>query len=348
MNSTNINISTKSIFLLFGLVLLTFIVIQSKDILLLLFGAYIITCSLLPIINFLAKKIPKKLAICIVYAAFLIIIVTLFIPIINILIHEGTEFISQFPAYWDTLKISLKQWNIDINNVMVLPNIMDISTIITKFGNNIINHTINITHNVIVAIVMFTTFVILILFMLLEQDDLKAQFLKFFVQNEREQVSLILTEISKGVGVYVGSKIILMLAVCLMSTAGLLVLNIKFALFLGLLAGILEILPLIGPIIAAIPAVIIAITQDPQLAIWVILLYFIIFKIINNVLSPVILGKFLNISPIIIIAGLFIGGEILGVWGVVLSPAIIVVIYVLTTELYLNKINSKQEKPDIE
>lgn len=335
---------TKSILLILFLVVLVWVLIKGKDIILLMFGAYVVSCSLLPVIGYLEKKMPKELAIFLVYVGFLVALVTLFLPLINILIQEGNEFIKQFPSYWYTLKLTLIDWKIDVNTLMVLPDRESIKDIITNFGDNIINQTIHITHNIIIAVVMFTTFVILILFMLLEKDEIKEQFLKFFAKEQRDQVASIAEKISKGVGIYVGSKIILMIVTCLMASVGLSFLNIKFALFLGLLAGILEILPLIGPIIASIPAVIVALTQDPQLAIWVILLYFIIFKVVNNVLSPVILGKFLNISPIIIIAALFIGGETLGVWGVVLSPAIVVVIYVLTNELYLKKINPEEQK----
>lgn len=339
MNSLNLKNSSNNIFLFFALVVLLIVIVQIKDVLLLLFGSYVITCSLLPIINFLNKKMSRNLAIVLVYIFFLIFIIVLLIPLINILIKETNEFFLQFPDYWVSLQTTLQQWNINPKDLLVLPDLEKISDIISKFGETILSQTLHITHNILMAFIMVTTFAILVLFMLLEQNEIKQQFLKFFPQDNREQVSSIVAKISKGVGVYVGSKIILMIVVCMMATGGLTFLNVKFALFLGLIAGILEILPMIGPIIASVPAIIVALTQDPKLALGVIVLYFIIFKVANNVLSPIVLGKFLNISPIVIIAALFIGNILLGPWGIVLSPAIVVVIYVITSELYLKKIN---------
>lgn len=338
--SININISSKSIFLFFSLTVLIWLITQITDVILLVFGSYVIACSLMPIINFLSKKMSRNWAIVIVYTSVILLIITLFFPLVGILMKEGGEFIRQFPDYWDALAKSLLKWNINVREIDLLPSTQNIASIIASFGENILNHTIHITHNIIVAFVMFFSLAILVLFMLLEKDELNENFLKFFHQKDRERVSLILSQISKGVGIYVGSKIILMIVVCMMSTVGLSFLGIKFALFLGLLAGILEILPMIGPIIASVPAIIVALTQDPKLALGVVILYFIIFKVANNILSPIILGKFLNISPIIIIAALFIGSNILGVSGVILSPAIVVVIIVLCNELYLNKINN--------
>lgn len=348
MNTVKINISAKSVLLFFALICVIFFIVQTRDVLLLLFGSFVIASSLLPAINFLSKKMPKNLAVAIVYTSLIVLIITLFVPLVNILISEGNEFIRQVPFYLEIVAKIFEKWNINIDNIELAPNFENISSIVMTFGQDIINQTINITHNIFVGIIVVTSLAMLVLFMLLEKEEFSENFLKFFPEKNRAKTSEVITRISKGVGIYVGSKIILMFLVCLMSAFGLSVLGIKFALFLGLVAGILEILPIFGPIIASIPAIIVALAQDPQRAIGVLILYIIIFKLVNNVLTPIILGKSLNISPIIILAGLLMGNSLLGLSGVILSPAIIVVIYVLVDEFYLKKVNAKPVDQKVE
>ncbi|MEW5818689.1 MAG: AI-2E family transporter [Cyanobacteriota bacterium] len=348
MKSINISITTKSILLFFGLLILILLIIEVKDILLLLFASFVISSSLLPLINFLGRKIPKNLAVVIVLTALVFLITVLIVPVIKIISSEGSEFINQFPEYILVIQKTLVKYDINITEIEITPYIDSISSVASKFGENLINYTINLTHNIIVGLIMITSLVMLVFFMLFEKDDLRADFLKFFPGKSKEQASLIISKITKGVGIYVGSKIILMFIVCLMATGGLLVLDVKFALFLGLVAGIFEIIPIFGPIIASIPAIIVALGQNPPLAIGVVVLYTIIFKVVNNVLSPIILGKCLNISPVIILTALLVGAHVLGIAGVILSPAIVVVIYVLVEELYLKKVNAEplEDNPD--
>lgn len=344
MQTIKINITPKSIFLLFGIGLLLFVCYQSRDILLLLFGSYVIASSLWPPINFLRRFMPRNLAIVVVYVLLIVLIITLLFPLFGIITKQSGEFINQLPSYWVEFKKLFYQWHINYSHVDLLPDIDNITSLLSSYGDTIWAQTMNITHNIFVAIIMYSTLAILVLFMLLEHDDLVRDFMKFFPEKNRETVKDIIIKITRGVGIYVGSKIILMILVGIMATCGLYVLDIKFALFLGLMAGILEIVPIIGPIIASIPAVIVALVQNPQSAVFVIILYIVIFKVVNNLLSPVIVGKCLNISPIVIIAALLIGGTVLGVSGVILSPAIVVVIYILTEELYLKKVN--KSSPD--
>ena len=344
MNNIKINISSKSILLIFALIILTLLVVQVRDLILLTFASFVIASSLLPAINFLSKKIPRNAAVFIVYFFVLAVIITLFIPLFAILAEQTEEFLRQFPYYLTIMEKSLLKWHLNIDDYGLIPNIESKSSLVSAFGKNIVDHTIKITHDILVGTVMYSSLAIMVLFMLLEKDELKDNFLKCFPEKYRGQALVIAAKISKGVGIYVGSKIILMFAVCLMATSGLFALKVKFALFLGLVAGILEIVPIIGPIISSVPAILVALGQDPQLAVWVSILYFVIFKIANNVLSPVVLGKSLHISPIIIIIALLVGSSVLGVTGVILSPAIVVVIFVLFDELYLKKINPPLEK----
>ena len=108
----------------------------------------------------------------------------------------------------------------------------------------------------------------------------------------------------------------------------------------GILAGLLEVVPIVGPILAALPAVLLALLVSPWLALVVVLVYLIIQRA-ENFFTPFVYGKFLDMPPLIIISVILIAGAMLGVFGVILSPAIAAAIFVLIQELYLKKINDE-------
>ena len=113
---------------------------------------------------------------------------------------------------------------------------------------------------------------------------------------------------------------------------GLLALGVPFALALAVLAGILEIIPYVGPIVAAIPTIIIAFFVSPWLALAVAIFYIIVQQLEGHILVPKIMQKAVGISPVTIIIALLIGAKLAGVLGLLLAVPICAGIIVLTSE----------------
>jgi predicted PurR-regulated permease PerM len=125
---------------------------------------------------------------------------------------------------------------------------------------------------------------------------------------------------------WVRGQLILGLAVGIATFIGLLILAGiidpvfgRFALLLALVAGILELLPIIGPIIAAIPAILIAATAGPQAVIAAVALYLIVQQLENNILVPKIQGDAVELHPSVVMFALVIGGAIAGLLGAILA-----------------------------
>jgi predicted PurR-regulated permease PerM len=100
---------------------------------------------------------------------------------------------------------------------------------------------------------------------------------------------------------------------------GLYFLGIKYALTLALVAALLEIIPYIGPILAAIPAVILGFAQSPFLALLVILLFVVIQQLENYIIVPQVMKKTVGLNPIVIIIVMLIGAKLAGVIGIILA-----------------------------
>jgi predicted PurR-regulated permease PerM len=343
MNSVKIIISPKSIMALIAFVLLVIFIYHTKDVILLLFASFVIASALYPTVDWMSKKMRRGLAVGIVYLIGILILSVVSVPFFAILIDQIQEFIKDFPGYWSNVQALITKGEVLIESTGYIPDYSQAFTNLTSFSKDIVSQSINLTVNIVAGIIMSFTLAVLVLFLLLDKDEIKKGVLTLFPVECREKTEFIVATISKKVGGYVRGELLLMLTVGVVSSISLAVVGIEFAFLLGLVAGLLEIVPIVGPIIAAVPAVIVALSDNPWLALYVVVIYFIIHRVENVLLMPLILGRFLELHPIIIITAILMSASTLGVFGIILSPAIAASIYVLVQELYLNKIKAAEQ-----
>jgi predicted PurR-regulated permease PerM len=143
------------------------------------------------------------------------------------------------------------------------------------------------------------------------------------------------------VGRWLQGQLLLALSVGLFVFIGLSLLNVKYALLLGIVAMILEIVPIVGPVVSAIPGVILAFAQSPVLGVWVLVFYVAVQQIEAHVLTPLILGKTLGLNPVTVIIALLIGGTLAGIIGILLSVPVAVVIVEILDDLAKQKESRK-------
>ncbi len=332
MENFKIYISFKSaITFVFSLIVL-FLLFKIKDFLLILFASFVIASSLFPAVDWMSKKMSRWLAVSIVYLMGFIILATVFIPFTVVFIEQTRELARQMPVYWADMEALMAKLQIFTQNSSFLPDISQFFTVSGDWGQNIINQSINLTINFFTGLVAIFTMAVIILFMLLDKKELEEGFLKFFPEKTRKRAQITIQEMERKVGGYVRGQLLLMFLVAVITGTCLHLLGIKFAFLLGIIAGLLEIIPIAGPILSAVPAVIIAFAHNPWLALWTIVIYLLIQRIENSIMTPLILGKFLDMHPIVIIISLFTCASLFGVAGAVLSPAIAAVVYVLVQE----------------
>jgi predicted PurR-regulated permease PerM len=121
------------------------------------------------------------------------------------------------------------------------------------------------------------------------------------------------------VGRWLQGQLLLCLFVGLVVYVGLSIMGIKYALLLGLMAMILEIVPVVGPVIAAIPAVFFGFIEAPAMGFWMIVFYIVVQQIESNILVPIVLGKTIGLNPIVVLIALLVGNQLAGIPGMILS-----------------------------
>lgn len=282
-----------------------------------LFVSLILMSALTPPVVFLHKfKVPKALSIGLTYII-IIAAVSLFVTIITKpLIEESNNLIATFPVYANQLFDAL---NIDKSVLQ---------SEIGFFSKNIFSITLTLFDNLLTIIFLL----VVTFYLLLERDDLVKRISALFLKRE-EKARKLIVQIEQKLGAWLRGQLFLSVIIGLVSYIGLMILNIPYALPLALLAGIFEIIPVIGPIISAIPAVLIALTISPILGLIVAGMYFVIQQLENHLIVPQVMRRAVGLNPLVVILAIAIGSRILGFAGALLAVPLAVVIQIIAAEI---------------
>lgn len=312
-----IEISHKTIvFTVLFLIALQFVYLI-KDIILIFYLAVIIMSILNPLVNKLAKwKIPRGFSLIVIYLLMLSALSLVVAAIIPALISQSTVFVNNFPLY-----ISNTGFFGPFTEQIISQGIASIGTLPSSIGRIVISVFSN-------ALTVFTIF-IFSFYLILQRPQLKDKLLAFFGEKRGSHFFKIISTIELKLGGWAVGQIGLMALVWLFSYIGLLLLDMPFALPLSFLAGLLEIIPNFGPVLSAVPAIIIGFGISPFTGIAVTALYFLIQQVENYVFVPKVMEKSLGINPIIILLAVTVGFQLGGVAGIIVSIPIVIMLRVI-------------------
>lgn len=175
-----------------------------------------------------------------------------------------------------------------------------------------------------------------------------GRYLRAFLPPDRHsQASRVTSRIFVRLGGWVSGQILLCVIIGVVSWVGLTLIGVPYAVVLALVAGIMEAVPNVGPIIAAVPAVIVAALYSPFKALLVIGLYLLIQQLENYVIVPRVMSKAVELHPLAVLLALMIGGELMGVLGAVLSVPVAAAISVIVDEIRAERLTPSVDAEDI-
>lgn len=336
--------SGKNIIFAILVIALLFMLPKIIGILLLFFGAYVIACALNPIVTKFMKKMSRAAASTLVLLTSILAIVALFIPIFFVAYKEIKTFMLTLPD-----KIT------GVTNFLLttefyghkLPEFLDPETILgnsSALAQNVVNQSWSLTVGIFQLLMITVALTMIVYYILIDKQYLKDKFLQFFPPDLKFKAQEILTNISNKVGGYVRAQLLSMVAVGIMMTIVLIILGVEYSTLLGLITGILDIIPILGPTIAIGVILLVAYPLGLAKIILIIVGFLIVQQISNYVVRPVLFGKLMALHPLMIFLALFLAEQFLGFWGVILSPAIAATICVLIDELYLTPMKAKEEE----
>uniref|UniRef100_A0A7C4XIL1 AI-2E family transporter n=1 Tax=candidate division WWE3 bacterium TaxID=2053526 RepID=A0A7C4XIL1_UNCKA len=197
---------------------------------------------------------------------------------------------------------------------------------ISKISDTLLNTTLSAFSNFLGFISVF----FLSLYISLDWENLKKRFASLFKGRLRQYISDAVTEIELNVGYWIKGQLVLMLVVGLCSFFGLLILGIDYPLALGLIAGLLEAVPMIGPVFSAVLAAFVGFSVSTSEGISALILFVLIQQLENNFLVPKIMEKVSGFSPLLVLVTVLVGGTLFGVLGVILAmPSMMTILIIL-------------------
>lgn len=379
-----VNITPGSFLRGFFFILFFWFLYVIKDLVIVVLVAIVIASGIEPLIIWFNKyKIKRLPAAIISYLGLFGILTGLLFFFVPSVLNEASSFLTTLPKYLDSTDLwnPLNVNNQDIKNSQSVVNglsqginnpvqyakdisssqIKNLTGNTSSFGiTDLVNSIQNITSNVsdgfvkIISAVfggLFSFILIVVLsFYLLVQEDGVGRFLGLITPVKHEKYVVDLWKRSqKKIGQWMQGQFLLGILVAVLVYLGLMVLGIKNALLLAVLTGILEIIPVFGPVLAAIPAVLSALTDGGITAgLLVAGLYLIVQQFENHLIYPLVVKKVVGVSPIIVILALIIGAKLAGFLGVVLSVPMVSALMELVDDIQKRKNMFWQKAHEVE
>ncbi|MBU0997933.1 AI-2E family transporter [Patescibacteria group bacterium] len=320
-----IEISHKTIIFTVVFLLSLWFLFFIKDIIFAIFISILLMSIFNPLVTrFTSWKIPRFIAVLITYILVLGMFGFSIAWIIPPLIEQTTNFVNNIPVFLKNLG-----WTDFINSNILNSFMSQIGALpsqAVKFGVSVFSNIISIL-----------SVLVLSFYFLLYRSKLNDQLAFIFGEDRKAQVGKIIDEVEIKLGSWARGEIILMFFIGLLTYIGLLILGVPFALPLAIIAGILEIVPVLGPNIAAIPAVVIGLTISPLMALAVAALCFLVQQLENYLLVPKIMEKSVGVNPIVTLISLTIGYRMMGIVGIILSVPLFLTIKILLKEYFKGK-----------
>lgn len=311
------------------LILLGFIGIYVlRDIILVVLLAVVIASAVEPGTRwFMRRGVPRIISVLFIYSLLAIILVSSFYFLFLPLLNQSAALLSNLPGYLGELQvwnpIQSSSWLSNNSALGGISSSFSLSEIVEQIDtavSNISNGFFSTASTVFGGILSFLLVIVLSFYLSTEADGV-TNFLRIVTPAKQEDYVISLWKRSQHkIGLWMQGQIVLAIIVAMLVFLGLTLLQVENALLLAVLAGMFEIIPLFGPILAAIPAVSIAlITDGMTAALLVVGLYIIIQQFENQLIYPLVVRKIVGVPPIVSILALIIGGKLAGFVGLIIS-----------------------------
>lgn len=311
-----IDISSKTVIFVAAFGILLWILFHILDIILLFFVAFILMSALNPLVDRLRSwKVPRILAVLLVFFLTLGVVISLLTAGLSPLVSQTSNLMQRLG---ETI------------NSLLQANIVDQSVIgqeVSKFSTQVVSITLDLFRNLI----SWVSVLVVTIYMLFDREKMENYVTSFFGERQ-DKVKSLLRKIEDKLGAWLHGQLLLSAVVGILVYIGLVLLGVEFALPLAIIAGLLEVVPVIGPIISAIPAILVGLTVSPLFAALIGGLYLAVQQIENQIIVPQVMKRAVGLNPLLVILAVSIGGRLLGIAGALLAVPIAVVIQLIIQE----------------
>jgi len=295
-----------------------------------------------PAVDFIGRYIPRLLAALLVYAVVVAIVGGLCYALIFSLIQQVNYFSQNLPGYVQNLPTTYantQQWLIQqgIPQDTINATINSITQQANALAASLANNLVSIIFVVTDAIINVLLVVVLSFYLVLDGKRIRHSIVSIAPKRSMKHVLLFEDALNRVVGNYIRGQLTLAAIIGILAGLGCYMLGLNnFALIIGVLAFLFETIPMVGPALASIPAILISLLLPaPFPRSYEILVYFIVIQMIeSNILGPRIVGHAVGLHPVASILALIVGAQLFGAFGALLATPIVAAFWVVITSLY--------------
>ncbi len=296
-----------------------------------------------PFVTWLERRIPwmsdrpelkRVIVIAVIFIAAAILAIIAIIAGVTAIVNQVQAFIEDVPQLIEAARVTFEsvstRFAIDIPpelSSLVEDAAKNIGNLVIEAGKRVAAGTLSVISQTVSLLLGLAMVPLILFYILKDKGKIIEGMLNTLAPGPRRHTESILGILDDVFGSYIRGQLLLGLVVGLVVFVGLFVLSLLFAPdmtpytpVLGIVAGVTELIPVIGPWLGAIPGIIVTLAFAPNMIIPVILLYILVQLLENSLLVPRIQSDSLNLHPVMIIAVLIVGSEVAGLWGIILGP----------------------------
>ena len=313
----------------------------ARDVLLTLYFSGLLAIGLSPAVRLLErsrwvdgqrKRIPRWVALLVLYFGFVVVVVIILALVVPPLIAQIQQLVTDLPNYLDSTQKALiaRGWMKKGSSWSDLFMNMEGPSIAITSIFSVLQVTIGAAGQIL-------TIALLPFYLLLESHQLHDWMLALFKEEHQARVDRVMRSVTHKVGAWLSGQLILAGIIAVAATIAFKLIGVPYYYVLGLLAALGEFVPVIGPLLAAIPAVLLGWTVSPQTALIVIAYSSVQQFIEGNILVPRIMERQVGVSPVAIIVALLLGSSLMGLVGAILSVPTAAIIQVIIREHFAHE-----------
>ena len=329
MANQTLDISTSSIIRIFVVILGIGFLFAIWQILASIFLAFVIAAAVEPGVKLLSKlKIPRLLGALVVYAIGLLLIVSVFYSVLPSLVNETKQLSTDLPSSYTGVIRNIEEFfgktsEDRASSQQIQSFFSDLQKSISSGTSNIFSVTFNFFGSVISLILIF----VISFYLVLQKDGLE-NFLKSVIPDAHQEYAIDLWKrVQAKLGKWFQGQVLLGIFAGASMFLALLLMDVKYALTIAFMVGVLEIIPVIGPIIAGLVTFALISFQSLLLALVALVIFLVIEQLQAHLVLPHVMSKTIGLNPIVIIIALLVAGKLIGFWGVILALPLTVTIY---------------------
>ena len=294
---------------------------------------------LYPAVVFLEQRMPGRgrmpgvtrvVSILMIYAAFAAVVAGILYVTIPPLYSESQELAKSFPDLYERARSTAEGWSDDITEQIPVElrdqfeeAVAGGGDVLTDAAQGVVRRSVSGVSNAVTLVIGLAIVPFLLFYILKDREEVVGGVYSMLSPTGRTHARNVVAIANRVIGSYVRAQLLSAAIVGILVFIGLSILGVEYAAILGLVAGLFALIPIIGPLLGAVPGLLVTLASSPDLVIWVALVYVVVQLLENYVISPRIQGGAVRLNPVVIMITIVLASEIAGLWGVIVGVPLV-------------------------